>query len=141
MSSFTKTSASPRTQGDDVQLAAWTVDELRSIWERQQLDVYARMDVIERAITALTDGRLTSELRRDAERAAHTLAGSLGTFGFVDASEAARELELELTHPTAGRAPALSALLQGARGGLEGPVLPCPDIASVSNPSVLSSAN
>jgi HPt (histidine-containing phosphotransfer) domain-containing protein len=87
--------------------------------------------VIERAIAALASDRLDTDLRRDAERAAHMLAGSIGMFGFIRASKAARDLELQLAHPTPDRVPALSALLLRVRGGVEGPVVLCSDTAAV----------
>jgi HPt (histidine-containing phosphotransfer) domain-containing protein len=105
--------------------AAWTVDALRSVWVHQQDRVSDRIDVIERAVAALVNGSLDTALREDAERAAHMLAGSIGMFGFIDASEAAHRLELELAHPKPDRAPALSALLQRLRRGVQEPVVLC----------------
>ncbi|HYM45982.1 MAG TPA: Hpt domain-containing protein [Solirubrobacteraceae bacterium] len=104
--------------------------ELRSVWEHQRDRVHDRIDVLDRGIVALARGRLDAGLRRDSERAAHTLAGSIGIFGFIEASEAARDLELELAHPTTDRAPALSALLLRVRSGIEGPVVLCPVVAA-----------
>ncbi len=129
MNPSTETSAGARAVVDDQRHAAWTVEELRAVWERQQDLVCDRIDVIERAIAALARGRLDMGLRLDAERAAHTLAGSIGTFGFTQASEAACDLELELVHATPDRAPALSALLLRVRAGVAGPVAVCPGIA------------
>jgi len=109
------------------QSAAWTVEALRSVWEHQQERVSDRISVIEGAITALANNRLDAGLRQEAERAAHMLAGSIGTFGFVDASDAAHELELELTHPIPDCTPALSALLLRLQSGVQGPVVLCAD--------------
>ncbi len=105
--------------------AAWTVEALRSVWERQQDRVGERICVIEQAVTALADDRLDTDLRREAERAAHMLAGSVGMFGFIGASDAARELESKLADPTSDQAPELSALLLRLRGGVRGPVGLC----------------
>jgi HPt (histidine-containing phosphotransfer) domain-containing protein len=102
--------------------AAWTADALRSVWARQQGRVHARIALIERAVTALADDRLDTDLRADAERAAHMLAGSLGMFGYVDAAGAAHELEAELAHPTPERTAALPALVLRLRSGVQGPV-------------------
>jgi Hpt domain len=106
--------------------AAWTVDELRTVWEHQRGRVRERIDVVDRAIASLAQARLDTEIRSDAERAAHMLAGSIGTFGFVAASRAARALELELANPTPDRAPTLAALLVKVRSGIDGPVVLCP---------------
>ena len=102
--------------------AAWTADALRSVWARQQGRVHARIALIERAATALAEDRLDTGLRADAERASHMLAGSLGMFGFIGASDAARELEAELAHPTPDCKAALPALLSRLRSGVQGPV-------------------
>ncbi len=53
--------------------------------------------MIERAVVAGIERRLDPERQRDAGREAHKLAGSLGTFGFDDASRLARALELALS--------------------------------------------
>jgi HPt (histidine-containing phosphotransfer) domain-containing protein len=102
--------------------AAWTVEALRTVWEHQQGRVDERIETIERAVRALASDRLGAQLRRDAERAAHMLAGSLGMFGFVRASRAARNLELELACSTSEYAPVMSALLTSVRSGVRGPV-------------------
>ncbi len=108
--------------------AAWTVGALRSVWARQQDRIYDRLDLIERAIAALAAGRLDADLRVEAERSAHMLAGSVGMFGFMRASDAAHSLELELAHPTPDRAPALSELALRMRAGVQGPVVLCSDV-------------
>jgi Hpt domain len=130
MDSSTETSVGARGAREEARHGAWTVDELRLVWEHQRGWVDSRIAVIEHALAALADGRLDADLRGDAERAAHTLAGSVGTFGFIRACKAARRLELELAHPTPERAPALSALLASVRGGVEGPVRLCPGVAT-----------
>jgi HPt (histidine-containing phosphotransfer) domain-containing protein len=114
-----------RTAQLGAQSAAWTVDALRSVWEHQQSRVSERIGVIELAIKALADDRLGSDLRDEAQRAAHMLAGSLGMFGFILAADAARGLESELAHPRIDRAPALSGLLARVRAGVRGPVVLC----------------
>jgi len=107
--------------GDPVD-AAWTLEALRSVWEHQHDRVHERIDLIERAIAALANDDLDPSLKREAGRAAHMLAGSLGMFGFVSAADAARSLESGLTHPTPGCAPELSALALAVRDRVRGPV-------------------
>jgi chemotaxis protein histidine kinase CheA len=114
----------PATQSE-LEHSAWTVDALRSIWERQHNRVSERIGVVEQAVTALGEDRLDTELRGDAERAAHMLAGSVGMFGFLDASDAAHELESELPQATADRTSELLALLRRLRQGVQGPVTLC----------------
>ncbi|HUY13675.1 MAG TPA: response regulator [Terriglobia bacterium] len=57
-----------------------------------------RVEVLERAGLELLEGRLTPDLRKDAEREAHRLAGSLGTLGFHAGSRFAQEVEKILQH-------------------------------------------
>ncbi len=121
-----ETPANARAICDEQQCAAWTVEELDAIWERQRGGVRERIDTIERALDALAEGRLDPELACDSQRAAHTLAGSVGTFGFVQASHAARAIELELEHPRRDRALVLAALLLEVQAGVAGPVRLCP---------------
>ncbi len=82
----------------DALATSWSVEILRSVWEQQQWRVQERISVIECAAAALAGGRLDAELRREAESAAHMLAGSVGMFGFTQASLAAHSLEWELAH-------------------------------------------
>jgi two-component system response regulator NreC len=91
----------------------------RALWDKHRPEMLARVTVIEGAILALGHSGLDRRLRSEAQQSAHTLCGSLGVFGFADASQAAHELELELAAATQERAPALSALAAVIRRGLE----------------------
>ncbi len=67
--------------------------EIATLWE-QWKDKYAdRMMVLEKAVIALQTGTFSEELRQEAVRQAHTLVGSVGSFGFDEASRLLRELE------------------------------------------------
>ncbi|MGO9447162.1 MAG: diguanylate cyclase [Solirubrobacteraceae bacterium] len=85
-----------------------------------------RLDLIERAVSALTADELDEQLRVQAQRAAHTLIGSVGTFGFIHACEATRELELALADPgpDPARAGAMSALIAVVHRELQDDALP-----------------
>jgi diguanylate cyclase (GGDEF)-like protein len=98
-------------------------DALRAIWQKHRAGVLERVGLIERAVSALTEGELDEQLRVEARRAAHSLIGSVGTFGFIRASEAARELELALAEPAPAHAPAMSTLIAVVRRELESEVL------------------
>lgn len=93
---------------------------LQAIWQRQRARVGERLELIERAMQALAQGRLDTSLQAEAERAAHMLAGSLGTFGFMHASRAAHELEVELAAPQPARAASIASLLREVREELGG---------------------
>jgi diguanylate cyclase (GGDEF)-like protein len=69
------------------------------VWAKYRDQVLGRVDVLEAAAIGLLEGRLDREGRREAEREAHKLAGSVGTFGFAEASRLSREAETMLAGP------------------------------------------
>ena len=69
---------------------------VRQAWERFRGTILQRVDAVEEAAVAVLDGGLDEARRRHAEREAHKLAGSVGTFGFSQASRLAREVEILL---------------------------------------------
>ena len=85
-------------------------DAMRAVWQKHRAGALERLDLIERAVSALTTDSLDEQLRVQAVRAAHSLIGSVGTFGFIHASEVARELEIGLAEPIPSRAQAMSRL-------------------------------
>ncbi|MCH7674022.1 response regulator [candidate division KSB1 bacterium] len=68
-------------------------DPLAKAWKQSKQAIMGRVEVLEEATVALVEGSLNDEMRRGAEREAHKLAGSVGTFGFPEGSRIARELE------------------------------------------------
>ena len=70
-----------------------TLTALAGVWERFKGRISEQVSVIEQATTALLNETLDRELRTQAEREAHTLAGALGTFGFPEGSRIARKIE------------------------------------------------
>lgn len=86
-------------QGDDEGtsssqvIKAQTLDAVAGVWQKYKGRVSEQVNVLFKAGLALTDESLTKELRFQAAAEAHTLAGSLGTFGFAPASKLARKIE------------------------------------------------
>lgn len=72
---------------------------MMAIWAKSLPHVREQLELLERAAVSLMDGSITDELRREAERESHRLAGSSGSFGFTDASPIARELEYLFQNP------------------------------------------
>lgn len=66
------------------------------VWERFKDRVSEQVTVLEQAVAALSDQKLTQALRQQAKQEAHTLAGSLGTFGLAEGSQLARRIERTL---------------------------------------------
>ena len=70
--------------------------EMIAIWERHQKKYSDRITILEQAVKALIKGTISEELRQQAQMQAHTLVGSLGSFGFAEASRLSREIEQTL---------------------------------------------
>ncbi|MBH8575278.1 response regulator, partial [Nostocaceae cyanobacterium CENA369] len=71
-----------------------TLAAVDEIWQRFSGRVDEQVKVLEQA--ALNQKALDPELRAQATQEAHTLAGSLGTFGLAEGSKLARKIELLL---------------------------------------------
>lgn len=73
---------------------------LSAIWNRYYQQTLDRVASIDRVIVALEDRSLTTEIRQQAWQSAHTLAGTLGTFGLQIGSQTAKQIELLLEEKT-----------------------------------------
>ncbi len=69
---------------------------LTEIWNRHYDRMLDRLAILDQVIVALEDRSLTAEIRHQAWQSAHTLAGSLGTFGLSLGSQLAKQIELLL---------------------------------------------
>lgn len=70
--------------------------KIAAVWQRFQGQVSQQVSVLEAAIEALSQGRVDTELLAAAEQEAHSLAGSLGTFGLPEGSRLAAYIETAL---------------------------------------------
>jgi HPt (histidine-containing phosphotransfer) domain-containing protein len=95
---------------------------IAAVWGRFREPTLARIDVIDAAAMALLVGALTHELRLDAQREAHKLAGAAGSFGFPRSSQIARQIEeqLSLGGLTPADAVPMAEQLLALRADLEG---------------------
>lgn len=66
---------------------------VRAIWEQFKPKNFRRLQVIDQFVNDLIAGICRDELRQEATREAHKLAGSLGTFGFSEGSCIALKIE------------------------------------------------
>jgi DNA-binding response OmpR family regulator len=73
---------------------------LTAIWNRHYPQMLDRVASIDRVSISSADRSLTPEIRHQAWHCAHTLAGSLGTFGLPVGSQVAKQLELLLAENT-----------------------------------------
>src|SRR3954463_8720699 len=89
---------------------------IAKLWSRQRPEMLRRVDVVEDAVASLLEARVEPEQLTEAQRAAHKIAGAAGSFGFAQASDRAREIELTLrTGVSLADAPRLSELVLGIR--------------------------
>lgn len=102
-----------------------TREKLAGVWQRFQGRVSEQVAQIEHATFALSQQQLTSELQQQAKREAHSLAGSLGTFGFPKGSRLAREIEQILDRTlTLKDSKPLQKLVLALRREIEQPLAP-----------------
>jgi DNA-binding response OmpR family regulator len=108
---------------------------ISAVWERYKDTYLARIEVLEQAIAALQQSNLTEELRQSAVKEAHTLVGSLGSFGFQKASHLSRQIEQTFkadTNPNPGQIEHLPQLVLALRQELErDPASPLPTPAPI----------
>ena len=78
-------------KSEQIKQQTWTA--IAGVWQRFQPRIAEQVQILEQAAMALADQQLDSELQQQAEHEAHTLAGSLGTFGFERGSQLARIIE------------------------------------------------
>jgi len=77
-----------------------TAEKIADIWLQNRDSFRKRIDLLDRAAEELSDTRtLGPELRAEVTAISHKLAGSLGMFGYLEATEIARKIELDLENP------------------------------------------
>jgi DNA-binding response OmpR family regulator len=81
-----------RTENDD-SAHRQTPSDLEGIWIRSKDKYYSRITVLEQAIASLRAGELDADLEQKAQREAHTLRGSLGSFGLIEAERLSCKIE------------------------------------------------
>jgi HPt (histidine-containing phosphotransfer) domain-containing protein len=86
---------------------------MAELWQVSLPHVRKQVAVIQRVAESVSAGSITAEERREAEREAHRLTGSTGSFGFHEASTHARALErlFAQDQPPADEVTILAALL------------------------------
>lgn len=106
------TEHSPRT-GDPTQ------HTLALLWQRGLPRLRGRLEELDRAAAAALSGTLPPDMRHHAAATAHSLAGSLGMFGYMEGTNFAREIEVLLESPDDLDAVALQVFTIALRQSLE----------------------
>jgi DNA-binding response OmpR family regulator/HPt (histidine-containing phosphotransfer) domain-containing protein len=110
--------------------------KIQQIWLNAQARVQLQLDTIQDLCTCLADPAVPNhDLLQNATQAAHMLAGSLGTFGFTQGSQYAKQIEtiLKTTIPPHCRLTELQTCLTGLRQGIQ-PAPPTTSNAASSPP-------
>jgi len=94
--------------------------ELRAIWEEHREATFARVAALERAADLAREGKLEPADRESARREAHTLAGAVAFFGYLDASRLASDLERTFQEGPRSDPERLHELVTKLRGALKG---------------------
>jgi len=94
--------------------------ELRAIWDEHREATFARVAALERAANLAGQGKLEAADRENARREAHTLAGAVAFFGFLDASRLASDLVRIFEEPAVPDPERLRDLVTKLRGALKG---------------------
>jgi DNA-binding response OmpR family regulator/HPt (histidine-containing phosphotransfer) domain-containing protein len=72
------------------------LDQLDEIWYQSKNQVNQRIDILEQATASLSNQLPNFDLCKRAQQEAHSLAGTLGTFGFWAGTELAHKIEQKL---------------------------------------------
>jgi diguanylate cyclase (GGDEF)-like protein len=97
-----------------------TLDRVNRIWHRFKPRVSEQVGILEQAVVALAKQDLSPALWQQAKQEAHTLVGSLGTFGLTQGAELARQIEQLLqAYPRVENAATLQAWVVALRQNIE----------------------
>jgi DNA-binding response OmpR family regulator len=94
--------------------------ELIPFWSQSYQKYCDRLTILEQAVQALSENSLSETEQQQAARQAHTLIGSLGSFGLEDAAQLSRQIERILKEKVdCAQIDHLTELVRELRGCLE----------------------
>jgi DNA-binding response OmpR family regulator/HPt (histidine-containing phosphotransfer) domain-containing protein len=105
----------PSQPSDEAAQQDQYLELLNQTWQNHRSGCLDRLQTIQSALDHLQSGQLTSTLQVEAYRVAHTLVGTLGTFGLQEAMQLSRKIDQELhpdLHVEADQVTHLRSLLQ-----------------------------
>ena len=88
-----KTDSSERTKNSDTSVQQEFERKMGIMWLKYQHKMRDRLEILQNAVSNQIESQLTLELKQNAERAAHKLAGVLGMFDRNTETEIARKIE------------------------------------------------
>jgi DNA-binding response OmpR family regulator len=124
---------SDQCEPEGTQAAVTIPEEFAEAWKRYREHYYDRLSIVKQAVAALSNEALSDALRQQAVREAHTLAGSLGSFGLDQATHCCKQLEARFTEmrDLEAIAPAALAVLSNLIAVVE-QTLESPPVASTA---------
>jgi DNA-binding response OmpR family regulator/HPt (histidine-containing phosphotransfer) domain-containing protein len=114
----TPASSSQPATLDPLDQAAQYHHQLNQTWQKHQSTCLAKVEALNQAIGQLATQGLSPAAQAEAYHLAHTLSGTLGTFGLHDAMAIARQIEQEI-HPDLYLEPMQAMPLAAQVAGLE----------------------
>lgn len=97
---------------DDRPTQSPEVSVLKALWDKHRDKYLDRVATLEQAIAATQSGTWNEDWQQQAQRQAHTLVGSLGSFGLMAASQLARQIEQKFVTLSSRDAATIAALTQ-----------------------------
>ena len=70
-----------------------SLSNISAIWQKYHSQYQDRIDVLQAAVQAIEEDNLSNKLQQEAINTAHTLIGSLGSFGYTKSSQICSEIE------------------------------------------------
>jgi DNA-binding response OmpR family regulator len=138
---YDETHPTPEAPPTKQQQQAQYLEQLDQTWQTHRSRFLEKLEPIRSALYHLQQNRLEAPEQREAHRLAHTLVGSLGTFGLTEAMQIARSIEQELhpdLYPDPSRAKLLQTLLIDLQAWIHNTkslaTLPCPIVPAQSAP-------
>lgn len=88
-----KNRASDSELQPSLEMANFSQSNLSAIWDKYHSQYRDRLSILQEAVIAISKNNLDSNLREKAINTAHTLVGSLGSFGYTKSSQICSQIE------------------------------------------------
>lgn len=129
----------PKFESLPLDITTQVAADLWDVWQECRPTYCDRLAIIEAAVTALQQGTLPPSQQQAATQEAHTLIGSLGSFGLTEASQLSRQIQQILKQPTPlgpSEAEHLSRLIARLQSHLAPPAADQPTVPAPATPPV-----
>lgn len=106
----------------DEELKVQLQEAVMEVWKRRKSQILERVDIVNKCISDLDNGKIDQDTIAEAIVEAHRLAGAMGSFGFHASSDFARTIELSLESESWKQTSvdSMKVAIDGIRSELEG---------------------